>query len=227
MSTFPYDLRHWSRKSCRFHLENQDLKFIQSVFNTEFTGSNSNKELIQSLIDDDKLINTILEFPEQLHISPQLYFYVLLKKAFEESNIYNILLVDYIVFILTTHIISNSNNENNEPLYASDYINKINIANNREQFYLRVQLANNILILTGIFQEYMQYRTNRKGAPNIPFYEIIGCTQYELAMHHPLATELNLKDVFNQLSASFTTIRQILNQFSERFISIGDPFREF
>lgn len=225
MSSFAYELRHWSRKSCRFHLETRDLKFLESVFGFELAGAALNDELIQSLINEDKLVNAVLELPDQLHISPQLYFYVLLKRAFEESGIYNLLLVDYIVFLMTFHITPNTNQESSRFLYVSDYLSKIDIASNRDQFYLRVQLANEILILTGVFQEYMKHRTQRKAAPNIPFYEVVGCTQYEAAMHHPLAAELNLKSVFSELSTSFDNIRQTLNQFSERFISLGEPFR--
>lgn len=224
---FAHELKHWSEKSCRFHLEDRDLKFIKSFFGAELTGSKASEEFIQSLINENKLARAILEFPEQLNISPQLYFYVLVKKAFEDSGIYNLSLVDYVVFLLTLQVTSSINSENGGFLYVSDYLNKIDIASNRDQFYLRVQLANEILIFTGVFQEYMKHRTNRKAAPNIPFYEIVGCAQYETAMHHPLANELHLRNIFSQLSTSFGSVRQVLNQFSERFISLGEPFREF
>lgn len=226
MPTFAYELRHWSQKSCRSHLDNRDLKFIESVLGDKLTESQFSEDLTGSLINDDRVIKTILECPEQLHISPQLYFYVLLKRAFETSGIYNTSLVEYIVFLLISHITSNTNNNHSGILYISDYLNQINLASNKDVFYLRVELANKILVLTGIFQEYMKHRTSRRAAPDLSYYEVVGSTQYEAAMHHPLAKELDLKAVFGQLSTSFDNVRQILNEFSERFISLGDPFRD-
>lgn len=222
MVDFAHELSHWSEKSCRSYLEPRDINFIQSILGSKFEEIKFNPELIESLLCENKLLFTILESTEQLPISPRLYFYILLHKAFSDSNICNPFLLDYIVFILITNI--NNNFSHNEVLYISDYLTKIDLANDKEQFYLRIELSNQILFLTGLFRDFLNYHTQRTGAPSISFYEGIGSSQYNAAMHHPLANELHLKNVFVQLSYDFSSVRQTLNQFSERFISLGDPF---
>lgn len=218
MSTFAYDLKHWSQKHHRLFLDNKDLHFIQSVLDIKI----NDDEDIYSLIDKEKLLKVILEFPEQLPISAQLYFAILLKKTFKEYGIQNIPLIEYLTFLLTIHM--KQDNKNSQNFYISDFVEQIEKANNNEKFYLRVELANKILFLSGLFEEHLNFRTNRRAAPSLSFYESIGCTQYEIAIQHPLASELHLKDTFFQLSHSFSSIRHILNQFSDRFITLGEPF---
>lgn len=216
MLDFAQELHLWSEKSCRLHLESCDIHFIQSTLRTKFK-----PKLIESLLTEDKLFYTILESTEQLPISPQLYFYVLLQRTFLKTNINNIFLLDYLVFILTTNL--RTKNLNQE-LYISDYLNKINLANDNDKFYLRIELSNQILFLTGLFQDYIQHRVERGAAPSISFYEGIGSIQYNAAINHPLANQLHLKDVFIQLSHEFTNVRQTLNQFSENLLSLGESF---
>lgn len=216
MLDFAQELHHWSEKSCRLHLEPCDIDFIQSVLGIPFQPS-----LTASFLSEDKLFYTILESTEQLSISPQLYFYVLLQRAFLKSNINDDFLLDYIVFVLTTNI--KANNFNNE-FYLSDYLTKINLANDKDKFYLRIELSNQILFLTGLFEGHMQHRLQRNGGPSISFYEGIGSTQYTAAIHHPLANKLHLKGVFIQLSQDFTNIRRSLNQLSENLLCLGESF---
>lgn len=224
MLDFAHELSHWSEKSCRSYLETRDIQFIQSILGLKFDEIKFNPKLVESFLAEDKLFFTILESTHQLPISPQLYFYVLLQRAFSEANIDNPFLLDYIVFILITNLQTNNINKEESILYISDYLTKIDLANDKDKFYLRIELSNQILFLTGLFQDFIHHRTLRKGAPSIDFYEEIGSSQYSAVIRHPLANELHLKNVLIQLSDDFSNVRQTLNQFSERFISLGDPF---
>lgn len=224
MLDFAHELSHWSEKSCRSFLEAKDILFIQSVLGSKLDSGQFNPKFMEVLLSEDKLFFTILESVEPLPISAQLYFYVLLQKAFSEANIYNPLLLDYIVFVLVSNMHTNYINKGESIFYISDYLTKINLANDNSKFYLRIELSNQILFFTGLFQDFIHYRTSRTGAPTIDFYEEIGSSQYGAVIRHPLANELHLKNVFIQLSDGFSQIRQTLNQFSERFISLGEPF---
>lgn len=216
MLDFAHELHLWSEKNTRLHLESGDIQFIQSVLGITFQ-----PHLTESLLSEDKLFYTILESTEQLPISAKLYFSVLLQRAFLKAGINNNLLLDYIVFILITNL--KTNNFNNE-FYISDYLTKINLANDKEKFYLRIELSNQILFLTGLFQNHFQYRVKKGAAPSISFYEGIGSNQYNAAINHPLADKLHLRDVFTQLSQDFTNVRQTLNDFSQNLLSVGEPF---
>lgn len=224
MSTFPSQLRLWTQKSCLCHLDNTDLEFLKSFFRSEFTQFELNPQFIQSLLKDDRLFYAVLESPNQLLISPQLYFYILVQKALTLANINDPLLIDYIVFLLVSNIKSQDTNKDEGFFYLFDQLKQIDFANNKEKFYLRIELANKILFLTSLFQAHLHYRTERKSAPNLSFYEAVGSTQYNAATKHPLATELHLTKIFLQLAYCFSTVRQTLNQFSERFVSLGEPF---
>ncbi|PWU04434.1 MAG: hypothetical protein C5B43_04590 [Verrucomicrobia bacterium] len=206
---FAQELTHWSERSCRSFLETRDIEFIESITGLPFE---------TAALFDDKLYFSILESSEQLPISPQLYFYILLQKTFWKANINNLLLLDYTVFILTSNLKTNSlNNE----FYIIDHLEKINLTTGKEQFFLRIELSNQILFLTGLFQDHLQFR---KGEASIPFYEGIGSNQYNAAINHPLANKLQLKEVLSQLSRDFSHIRQSLNDFSENLMSLGEPF---
>lgn len=215
MIDFAQELSLWSQKSCRSHLESRDIEFIQSVLGIELEFE---PHLIQSLLSDDKLFFHVLESTEQLPISPQLYFSILLQRTFLKANINNAFLLDYIVFVLTTNLKTNSfHNE----FYITDYLEKINLAQGKEKFYLRIELSNQILFFTGLFQDFMH---SRCGNGSISFYESIGSNQYNVATSHPLADKLHLKNVFSQLSHDFSHVRQSLHLMSENLLSLGEPF---
>lgn len=243
-TTLPYpmekkDKNHdlaWSQLSSRIHFTPEDFKFVRLIL--EHAGLD--KSLLDSLdkditiqndlLDHEAIIEAILDSPKQLQISPDFFFYVLIRKSLLHLNIYNRNLADYLASLLKRSIkedrtINDSDSTKSRTFfYIFDSLQKIGEASSTNQFYMKVNLGNQTLYFTGLFEEYIRARTARKGAPDLSFYENIGSTQYLSAHDHQLAKSLGLKDILMTLGSSFPEIRKALNYFSDHYISLGDSF---
>lgn len=228
-------LRNWSESSCRVNLREADLKFLKFVLAPEGYGMDvwdrveHDLDMRDRLLDDPALLKAILNYPGQLPISSSLYFYILLRKAFLEVGIDDRDIVDYLVAVLVRRLhvdgaFNHTISDGKTYFYITECLQKIEQAELVDQFLLRVKLANQALFLTGLFGEHLRYREQRRGAPNIRFYEAIGGAQYRAARDYKLADELKLRSIFELLGTAFPVVRMALNVMSDRFISLGDPF---
>lgn len=104
----------------------------------------------------------------------------------------------------------------------TDCLKKIDQATPREEFYLRVQLAEQSLFITSIFPDHLRHRTDRKTAPGLDYDEAIGSCQYQVAGKHCLAEEFQLNQVFSLLGHNFPAARKELNQFTEKLNNLGE-----
>lgn len=226
---FP-EIAEWSRIS-RLKLSSvEDQKFVYAVLGSKvgvdiISQSFQDERMQVAILDDDVLFHAMLELAEPLPISPELYFYVLIRRALLKQVIGDVEVANYITALLSyrvkrAELLSSRNNV----FYVSDALQAIQDASSDEQFYLRVQLANQALFLTGLFGEYIRFRMKRRGAPSIGFYEAFAETQYQAAAPHPLSGEFGLEGVFVTLGASLAEVRKALNLFADQFVSLGEPF---
>lgn len=215
------------------NLEKEDLKFIESIFGRDEAYTKKqiigNQEVRDELLDREEIFHAVLESPEQVPVSLGLYFYVLIRKALLEGGVDDRLVVDYIVSILMKclHVegaFNNSASGGKTFLYIIDSLKKIEEVGSEERFYLRVNFANQVLFLTGLFEEYIRFRSKRRGGPDVEFFEIMGGAQYSLAQEHRLSNEYGLERVFEILGNEFSGVRKSLNRVRERFVHLGDPF---
>jgi len=82
---------------------------------------------------------------------------------------------------------------------------------------LHADIGNHSLFLTGIFREYILARESRKGAPGVGYYEEMGKANFELASKSPMAGELELDTVYDDLSTLFRDIRVALNTMTREY----------
>jgi hypothetical protein len=104
-------------------------------------------------------------------------------------------------------------------------VERLASAERREAFLLRSHLGNFSLWISGLFPDYLESRSRRKGAPPISYYERMGTTGYHLAAKSPEAAPLGLDKVLNEVADHFAGVRSALNLVSDRYLwpQAGDP----
>jgi len=235
MEDYKNELSQWISLSARYSPKKGDLEFIKNILENKQSRHISsidelkNPQFLEELLDQDVIVQTVLESTQSLTISLELYFYIITRRALLNEGIDNRPLADYIASILlrktrTGAAFNNELNQGKTFFYLTDYLTKIALSSDEEAFYLRVRLGNQTLYLTGLFENHLRARTERRAAPTLEFFEQVGEAQYSQIKSHPLADALSLKDVFGTLGNSFTNVRKALNHMSERLINLGDPF---
>ena len=106
--------------------------------------------------------------------------------------------------------------------YFFEMLAALQTADDRTSFHIRVHIGNHSLFLSGVFPERIRVRAERKGFPDLKYYEALGRSQYRAASDHRLAQRHELSVIFQTLSERFETTRRALNDISERLFSLGD-----
>ena len=95
-------------------------------------------------------------------------------------------------------------------------------ADDRTSFYIRTHIGNHSLFLSGIFPQRIRYRAERKGFPDLQYYESLGQSSFRIASDHRLAQRYDLAPIYSTLAERFQETRQALNDISERLVCLGD-----
>ena len=187
------------------------------------------EEGADALLDDPRVLNALLTDPDA-SAPTSLVFYVLVRHALLEVGIRDRATADYVASLLVTfgragraYRVSETTTE--EYHYLVDMVAKLASADQREAFLLRSHLGNFSLWLSGLFPDYLEARSRRKGAPSISYYERMGTTGYHLAARSPEAASFGLDRILNEVGDHFTGVRSALNLVSDRYLwpKAGDP----
>jgi len=226
---------NWQQWSGRWNLQPEDKKLLETVLRDKHSDPETltlqlnDLETRSLLLEDPILVKALIESPEQLSVSPGFYFYVLIRKVLMEAGIDDRSVADYLTMILIKGMKSESSSPSNTTqktngFYIIDYLQELAEVTGEVAFYKRADLGDKTLYLSGLFENSIQYRQERWGAPSLAYYESIGKTQYHLVSSHPLSQRYGLGKVYSTLGHSFRTVRHALSHFSDRFISLGEPF---
>ena len=186
----------------------------------------TDRETLDTVLDHESLVDAILSQPNQLAISPQFYFYILIRRVLKETGITDRKTSDYIASLLETFSrtarMKSPMDETAGPIqYLSDMLLALNKATPAQEFLLRAHVGNYSLFITGIFRESVERRSKR-GAPDFSFYEEMGRMNYSVVAHHAVARSCDLADIFQALAGQFHEIRLALNRLSDSLINIDD-----
>ena len=107
-------------------------------------------------------------------------------------------------------------------VYLSDLLLALREASPSQAFFLRAQLGDYTLFLTGIFHENIERRRARRGAPGCSFYEEMGRQSYRAVARHEVARHRGLTEVFDRLAEQFHEVRLALNQLADCLFNLGD-----
>ena len=179
------------------------------------------------ILDDEALLHALLERHGCLRVSSRFYFYILVRQVLRRSGILDRAVADYVAEVLAEF----SRTERAACVvpgraatldYFIDMLAALQTADERTSFLIRVHIGNHSLFLSGVFPTRIRYRAERRGFPDLKYYESLGRTHYRVASEHRLARRYEVAGIFDTLSERFEATRLALNDMADRFFSIGD-----
>lgn len=222
---------------CRNRLKAEDFAFIQKAL-SESEEENSvlldlfkDEESRDSLLDHRLVYERLIDECKCLQVSSELYFYVLTRWMLKRVGIDDRLFADYIASVL----VSFSQGANNKKIkrtdpsmgyhrpYISDMLALIQEAGSDEAFLIRSHIADYSLFISGIFADRVKAYQERRGGPDIGFYEGMGRANYHCASSHRLAKDSDLEEVFGRLSEQFHEVRCALNHLADNHLHFEGP----
>jgi hypothetical protein len=218
--------------NCRERFTADDFDFVVRTLSKSDRDGVSLVELLtdaearDSLLDDPRLVNSVLADQAALTISPQLYFYVLIRHVLKETGLNDRAVSDYLASLLerfsqTARMRSPADGNANPVQYVSDMLIALRNASPSQTFLIRAHVGNYSLFITGMFHETVQSRSQR-GAPDLAFYEDMGRSSFKAVARHELARSCSLTGVFEALSDQFRDVRLALNRLSDSLIHLDD-----
>jgi hypothetical protein len=184
---------------------------------------------VDALLDDPRVRSALLTDPD-VTAPPAVIFYVLVRQALLEGGIDDAGTADFVASVVLAfgragRAYRVQEADEREYLYLVDLVERLASAREREAFMVRSHLGNFSLWMTGLFPDYLESRSRRKGGPPISYYERLGATGYRAAARSPEATSLGVDQVLDDVGRRFTRVRAALNQVSDRYLwpEAGDP----
>jgi hypothetical protein len=220
------------KANCRDRFTVQDFDFVVRTLARSEKESVTLGELLtdaetrDALLDSPKLIEAVLEGAAPLSISPQLYFYVLLRRVLKDTGLDDRQVSDYVASLLATfsdraRMRSPADGSTSPIQYVSDMLIALRTASPTQSFLIRAHVGNYSLFVTGIFHESVQSRSQR-GAPDLGFYEEVGRASYKAAAGHQVARSAALSEVYERLAEDFHDVRVALNRLSDSILHLDD-----
>ena len=219
--------------NCRVQFAAEDVEFIVSVLGAKTGDSEclikllSDEESRDQILDDPKLLHALLERRGCLRVSSHFYFYILVRNVFRRSDIHDRAVADYVAELLAEFARAEQMRcivpgQTNVLDYFFEMLAALQTADDRTSFQIRVHIGNHSLFLSGVFHERIRFRAEKKGFPDLRYYEALGRSQYRAASDHRLAQRYELTSILCTLSERFDTTRRALNEISDRLFSLGD-----
>lgn len=217
--------------NCRARFTASDFDFVVKSLGRSRRDAVTLSELLtdedmrDSILDHELLVDAVLTNPGQLSISPQLYFYVLIRHVLKETGC-DRKLCDYIASLLeafsrTARLRSPAEDDAHSVEYLSDMLLALRNATPVQTFLIRAHAGNYSLFISGIFHDRVERRRQR-GAPDVTFYEEVGRASFRAAADHRVARTWDLGGTFGALSEQFHEVRLALNRMSDQLLNLGD-----
>ena len=219
--------------NCRVQFAAEDIEFIVSTLGSRLGDTECLVKLLadedtrDQILDDPALLHSLLERGGCLRVSTHFYFYILVRNVFRRSDIKDRAVADYVAEVLaefarTEQMRCVVPGQPNVLDYFFEMLAALQTADDRTSFQIRVHIGNHSLFLSGVFHERIRFRAEKKGFPDLSYYEALGRSQYRAASDHRLAQRYELTNILGTLSERFDTTRRALNEISNRLFSLGD-----
>ncbi len=218
------------KANCRDRFTADDFQFVVKTLSNSERDSITLVELLTDadardcILDHPRLLAAVLEDSAALHISPQLYFYVLIRHVLKETALADRAVSDYVASLLenfsqTARMRSPADGQTAPIQYLSDMMIALRDASPSQTFLIRAHVGNYSLFLTGIFHETVARRSQR-GGPGVSFYEELGSTSFKAVATHHVARSASLSGIYEQLGAGFHDLRLALNRLSDTLLHL-------
>jgi len=219
--------------NCRVQFAAEDVQFILSVLGGKIGNAEclikllSDEESRDLILDDEGLFRALLERRGCLRVSSHFYFYILVRQVFWRSGIHDRVLADYVAEVLSEFAQTERTRcvvpGQPKPLdYFFEMLAALQTADERTGFFIRAHIGNYSLFFSGVFPDRIRFRAERRGFPDLKYYETLGRAQFRAASDHRLARRYELAEIFDMLAERFETTRRALNDIAERLFFIGD-----
>lgn len=219
--------------NCRVQFAAEDIEFIVKVLGKRRGDKEclikllTDEEARDAILDDEDLYRTLLEDSGCLRVSTHFYFYVLVRHGLRRAGITDRAVSDYVAELLAEFARAERARcilpgQPNALDYFFEMLAALQTADDHTSFHLRVHIGNHSLFLSGVFPERIRSRAERKGFPDLRYYEALGRSQFRAASDHRLAQRFNLAHIFDTLAERFETTRRALNDVSDRLFALGD-----
>jgi hypothetical protein len=218
------------KANCRERFTAEDFDFIVRTLSRTERDSVTLVDLLtdevarDAILDDPRLFKIVLEHHAPLTISPQLYFYLLVRHVLKETGLNNRAVSDYVASMLecfsqTTRMRSPADGRSTTIQYVSDMLVALQKATPHQSFLIRAHMGNYSLFITGIFHERVQSRSQR-GAPDLAFYEDVGRSSFKAVARHEVARSCELTTVYETLADGFHDVRLALNRLADSVLHL-------
>src|SRR5688572_396148 len=224
--------------NCRIQFTAEDIEFITKTLSkshdeksvlVSLLSDNDTRDLI---LDDEKLFHALIEYRGCLQVSNRFYFYVIVRNVLRQAGIDDRDVADYTAELLAEYSDYEASRcrvpGQDTPLdYFFEMLAALRDADERSSFYIRAHIGNHSLFLSGVFPQRIRYRAEKKGFPDLRYYEALGQSSFRIASDHRLASRYDLAPIYSTLADRFQETRQALNDMSERLVSLGDADGNF
>jgi hypothetical protein len=219
--------------NCRIQFTATDIDFVVSVLGTKTGGVECVEKLLGDedtrdlILDDESLFRALLEHRGCLTISSHFYFYILVRNVLRKTGVNDRNVADYVAEVLAEYSMMERSQcrvpGHASPLnYFFEMLLALRDANERNSFELRAHIGNYALFFTGVFPDRIRVRAEKRGFPDLKYFEGIGRSNFRVARDHRLAQRYELSSIFDTLSERFGETRAALNDLSERLLSWDD-----
>ena len=218
---------------CRYRFTPADWQFIVDTLDENHRG----RQYLSSLCEDPDTAQQILDHPKLFEaiavrrgtvaVSPALFFSVLVRHTLKRIGVEEPEVADYVAVacaefkLPTSGLVGEAGTSEIPSLYSADYLDALEAARGPERFFIHVQCANQFLVLTCLYPSFLHRRAERRGAPDVGFYEGVVISHLQAAGHHVLADEFALHDVLLRLSEAFPPVRRAMNHTAKEYLSLG------
>jgi hypothetical protein len=220
--------------NCRIQFTADDIDFIAKTLQKRPGGTDclvgllADVETRDLILDDEQLFRALLEHRGCLTVSSHFYFYVMVRNVFRRAGIEDREMADYVAEVLGEYSLQERTRlrlpgQANSLDYFFELMTALQNADERTSFIIRAHIGNHSLFLTGVFPQRILHRAEKRGFPDLSYYEEIGRANFRVASDSRLAARYELGPIFAQLSERFHDTRLALNDISERLFSLGEP----
>ena len=220
------------RPGCWFRFTNHDWNFIFETLALTDRGKDSLAELCQDpetialILDHPKLFDMLLQRHAATLLSAELFFFVVVRNTLKRVGVTEVAVADYIAVVCADfgcrpRQAASEAERQVESFYSIDYLSSIDRASRHDRFFLHVQCANQFLVLTSLYPDYLKRRSERRGAPGLDFYEGMVISHLQAASRHVLAEEFAMSDVLAHLANAFPPVRRAMNHTVREFLHLG------
>jgi hypothetical protein len=215
--------------TCTGRFQARDFDFLAEVMAKSGDGAAflryiEDRDELHAILDDRRVLGALLESPSLLDVSPWCYFYVLVRHSLLGGGLDDLALAEYLGAVLAERMNVHGGRGGipAEMLYSVDFLQVLEQTTGDRRFELLVAGGNQFLLLTGVFREFVEHRSQRRGAPGVRFYENVARASFREAQEHPLAVRGGIKGVLGTLSEVLPETRRSLNRMADSLLFLAN-----